>query len=80
MKALFILVLLSGTVQADEYVQGYMRRDGTYVNGYIRSDRDGNPYNNYSNTRETYQQPTYDSGSQYNNYGNTQGYNSKRRY
>lgn len=27
-------------------VDGYYRSDGSYVNGYIRSNPDGNPYNN----------------------------------
>lgn len=33
---------------AQEYVQPYVRSDGTYVNGYWRSSPDGDPYNNYS--------------------------------
>jgi len=33
---------------ADEYVHGYYRGNGTYVQPYFRSDPDGNPYNNYS--------------------------------
>lgn len=33
---------------AAEYVQGYYRSDGTYVQPYRRSDPDGNPFNNYS--------------------------------
>jgi hypothetical protein len=33
---------------ADEYVHGYYRSNGTYVQPYFRSDPDGNPYNNYS--------------------------------
>lgn len=28
-------------------VRGYYRKDGTYVQPYIRSNPDGNPYNNY---------------------------------
>ncbi len=28
-------------------VRGYYRKDGTYVAPYTRSNRDGNPYNNY---------------------------------
>jgi hypothetical protein len=35
-------------VLADEWVNPYVKSDGTYVNGYWRSDPDGNPYNNYS--------------------------------
>jgi hypothetical protein len=33
---------------ADEWVDPYFRSNGTYVNGYWRSDPDSNPYNNYS--------------------------------
>ena len=33
---------------ADQYVSGYYRSDGTYVQPYWRSDPDGDPYNNYS--------------------------------
>jgi hypothetical protein len=32
----------------DVYVNGYQRRDGTYVQPHMRSAPDGNPYNNYS--------------------------------
>lgn len=28
-------------------VRGYYRKDGTYVQPHIRSNPDGNPYNNY---------------------------------
>jgi hypothetical protein len=30
------------------HVNGYYRKDGTYVQPYVRSSPDGNPYNNYS--------------------------------
>lgn len=39
---------ISSTVNADEYVRGYHRKDGTYVQPHYRSDSDGSPYNNYS--------------------------------
>jgi hypothetical protein len=39
---------ISSTVNADEYVRGYTRKDGTYVQPHHRSDSDGNRYNNYS--------------------------------
>ena len=29
-------------------VQGYYRKDGTYVQPHVRTKPDGNPYNNYS--------------------------------
>ena len=38
----------AGLQLADEYVNGYTRSDGTYVQGYMRSSPDGDPYNNYS--------------------------------
>lgn len=40
--------LLASTAFADQYVNGYTRRDGTYVQGYTRSDRDSSYNNNYS--------------------------------
>ena len=42
-----ILLSLSGVAFADESIQGYQRKDGTYVQPYHRSQPDGNPYNNY---------------------------------
>lgn len=33
---------------SDEFVQGYMKSDGTYVQGYYRSDPDGTVRDNYS--------------------------------
>ncbi len=46
------LVILLSIVTASPawagYVRGYIRRDGTYVQPYYRSEPDGNPYNNYS--------------------------------
>ncbi len=36
------------SVNADVYVNGYTRKDGTYVQPYYRSSPDGNPSNNWS--------------------------------
>jgi hypothetical protein len=51
MKTLMINVLLlltfAGTY-AQVRVRGYYRSNGTYVQPYVRSSPDGNPYNNYS--------------------------------
>lgn len=33
---------------ADQYVRPHVRRDGTYVQGHYRSDRDGYRENNWS--------------------------------
>src|SRR5258708_912561 len=46
--ALVALLAFSTVAEADQWVNGYFRSDGTYVSGYYRSDPDGNPYNNYS--------------------------------
>lgn len=43
-----LLLCSSGIAVADDYIQGYRRKDGTYVQPHYRSERDGNPYNNYS--------------------------------
>ncbi|MDB5975189.1 MAG: hypothetical protein JWR07_1949 [Nevskia sp.] len=50
---LLLTALLAVSAFADEYVQGYLRRDGTYVPGYNRTAPDGNPYNNYSTQGNT---------------------------
>src|SRR3990167_8522569 len=49
-KLISIVVLLLGiaTIASAEYVRGHMRKDGSYVNGYYRTERDNNPYNNQS--------------------------------
>ncbi len=39
--------LSAGSAFADQYVHGYVRSNGTYVEPYIRSTPDNNPYNNY---------------------------------
>jgi hypothetical protein len=46
--AVFALLLLTAPAFADEYVNGYTRSDGTYVQGYYRSSPDGTVTNNYS--------------------------------
>ena len=53
MKKLFLLIVvcfLGGLVEADAqtYVSGYYRKDGTYVSGHYRSDRNSTNHDNYS--------------------------------
>jgi hypothetical protein len=36
------------TASAQVHVNGYTKKDGTYVAPHYRSSPDGNPYNNYS--------------------------------
>lgn len=45
---LFALTLFADSALASiKYVNGYTRRDGTYVSGHYRdTSSDGNPYNN----------------------------------
>lgn len=57
MKKVVFLAILScicGTFAlADTYVNGYTRKDGTYVVPHYRSDPDSSPYNNYSTQGNT---------------------------
>jgi len=47
---LFITALLAfaSIASADEYVDGYIRKDGTYVAPHYRSSPDNSTWNNYS--------------------------------
>ena len=38
---------VSGAAFADVQVKGYFRSDGTYVQPHVRTNPDGNPYDNY---------------------------------
>lgn len=44
----FLILAAAAPVMADEYVSGYTKSDGTYVEGYYRSNPDGVKWNNYS--------------------------------
>ena len=44
--ALFVTLTVSAAAQT--HVEGYTRKDGTYVQGHWRSSPDKSPYNNYS--------------------------------
>jgi hypothetical protein len=65
------LILTSVSAFADQFVNGYMRRDGTYVQPHMRSSPDGNPFNNYS-TRGNVNPYTGAPGT-HNPYGSTYG-------
>ncbi|MDD5549385.1 MAG: hypothetical protein PHI79_07330 [Sulfurovaceae bacterium] len=43
-----ILALLLISLSYGDYVSGYFKKDGTYVNGYNRTSADDHKYNNYS--------------------------------
>ena len=46
--SLIALSMLVSTAQAQVFVPGYLRRDGTYVQPHYRSAPDHTPYNNWS--------------------------------
>lgn len=46
--SIFVVALIFCNLANAEWVNGYIKRDGTYVQGYHRSDSDGSIYNNYS--------------------------------
>ncbi|PPK77291.1 hypothetical protein B0F87_102403 [Methylobacter tundripaludum] len=48
-----IIVLFANAVVADEYVNGYIRSNGTYVEPHYRSSPDSSTYNNYSTQGNT---------------------------
>ena len=61
MKTLILLLsLFAVTAQAQTYVDGYYRKDGTYVAPHFRSEADGYKYNNYEHTRPKQQSPWVD--------------------
>lgn len=47
-KLMLVAVLAATPALADNYVNGYLRKDGTYVQGHWRSSPDGQKWNNYS--------------------------------
>jgi hypothetical protein len=53
MLALLVLLVSGAAFAKDTYVQGYTRKDGSYVQPHHRTSPDSNPYNNYSTTGNT---------------------------
>lgn len=43
---MFSLIAISGAAFAQTYINGYTRKDGTYVQGHMKSSPDENRYNN----------------------------------
>lgn len=77
LSVVLILLSIAATCYADQYVNGYTRKDGTYVNGYTRSDRDSSYNNNYS-TRGNTNPYTGESGTNSRTYNDrTPDYNMK---
>jgi|TARA_B100000315_G_scaffold238450_1_gene256256 hypothetical protein len=42
------LFIFANEADAQTYVNGYYKSNGTYVSGYLRTSPDSSPYNNYS--------------------------------
>lgn len=74
--ASILLCTVVGTTRAfaQQYVKGYTRADGTYVQGYYRTQPDGNVWNNYS-TQGNYNPYTGQQGT-VNPYSNGTTYGS----
>lgn len=70
------LMVIAFASDADEYVNSYTRRDGTYVEGHMRSSPNGSAYDNYS-TRGNTNPYTGERGSRDpNGYGSSYGNSS----
>jgi hypothetical protein len=48
MRLFIVLCLLASAAMADTWVNGYTRKDGTYVPGHWRTDPNGTKDDNYS--------------------------------
>lgn len=78
MKRLLLLALLATTAQADEYVNGYYRQDGTYVEGHYRTHRNQQRWDNYSSQGN--QNPwTGEKGYERNEYSDQPEFNQGRQ-
>jgi hypothetical protein len=74
---------LAGAAQADTYVNGYVRRDGTYVRPHYRTDPDSTKLNNYSTQGNvnpyTGQRGTVNPFATNNSFGTSNTYGGSRR-
>jgi len=64
--AVMVVLALCAVAHADNYVNGYYRKDGTYVQGHYKTPSDNYFYNNYS------------SQGNYNPYTGKKGYKKSR--
>ncbi len=65
------LALLSSAAEA-RYQKGYIKKNGTYVEGHIKSNPDGKRYNNYGSQTN--------GGRQHDEFSNPPAYNSRRKH
>lgn len=52
-KLVFLLAVISVNAVADQYVNGYTRGNGTYVDSYTRSSPNNTTADNYGSRRES---------------------------
>jgi len=76
-----LVILTVGVASAQVYVNPYVRRDGSYVQGHMRTLPDGNRFNNWSTqgntnpytgqrgTEPVYPMPTWGNGQRGWGYG-----------
>ena len=78
MKTIFAALLLavSASAVADQDVNGYTRKDGTYVQPYQRSNPNSNRYDNYSSQGNS-NPYTGQRGSERNEFSNPPAYNQQ---
>ncbi len=78
MKKIFILlgllVLVTECVQADQYVNGYWKQNGIYVQGHYKTTPNYTPYDNYSTKGN--QNPYTGQYGTFNPYRHTSSYGS----
>lgn len=77
MKAFLVLFtfLFSATALADEYVNGYTRSDGRYVQGHYKTEANDRRWDNYSSQGNT-NPYTGERGYKPHEYSNPPAYNS----
>ena len=77
--AFFILLFTSISMFADEYVNGYYKSNGTYVDSYMKSSPNNTKSDNFStygNVNPYTGQAGTKTYSDYNNYGHNKSSNS----
>lgn len=78
-KIMFLtgLAIACSVAQGQTWVDGYTRRDGTYVEGHMRSNPNQNRYDNYNAENNAYGGNPYTGqrGSQRDEYSSPPAYN-----
>jgi hypothetical protein len=70
LTALITTVVLLSTASEAKYQRGYVKKDGTYVGGHMKSAPDGKRYNNHGSRSN--------GGRQRDEFSNPPAYNKRR--